>query len=90
MTCERVHPAGRERTHGICEAEGTDYDAIEKTVTFTFDVGPDGERVEQTLASLRELADLGVQVAHGRVEAVHEITPLTIIGERVVPAVAAW
>jgi F420-dependent oxidoreductase-like protein len=73
-----------------CEREGTDYDAIEKTVVFTFDPGRDGERVEETLAALRELADLGVQVAHGRVEGVHEIAPLEVLGEAVVPVVAAW
>jgi hypothetical protein len=36
------------------------------------------------------MADLGIQVAHGRVEAVHELTPLRIIGERIVPAIADW
>jgi len=73
-----------------CEREGRDYDDIEKTVVFPFDVGSDGERVEQTLEGLRALADLGVQVAHGRVEAVQDIRPLEVIGEHVVPAVADW
>jgi len=73
-----------------CEREGRNYDDIEKTVVFPFDVGSDGERVEQTLEGLRALADLGVQVAHGRVEAVQDIRPLEVIGEHVVPAVADW
>ena len=73
-----------------CEREGRDYDDIEKTVVFPFDVGSDGERVEQTLEGLRALADLGIQVAHGRVEAVQDIRPLEVIGEHVVPAVADW
>ena len=75
---------------GHCETVGRDYDEIEKTVTYTFDVGPDGERVEETLVALRELADLGVQLVHGRVENVQDLTGLRILGERVIPAVADW
>jgi F420-dependent oxidoreductase-like protein len=85
---ELAHKLDVLREH--CAAEGRDYDEIEKTAVFQFDVGPNGERVEQTLAGLRELADLGIQVAHGRVEGVHELTPVRIIGERIVPAVADW
>jgi len=73
-----------------CEREGRDYDDVEKTVVYLFDVGPDGERVAQTLDELRALADLGVQVAHGRVEGVQDIRPLEVIGERIVPVVADW
>ena len=88
--------AGPELAHKLevlrehCEREGRDYGDIEKTVVFPFDVGRDGERVGQTLDGLRALADLGVQVAHGRVEGVQDIRPLEIIGEHVVPAVADW
>jgi F420-dependent oxidoreductase-like protein len=88
--------AGPELPHKLdvlrehCRNEGRAYDDIEKTVVFPFDLGPEGERVEQTLAGLRELADLGVQVAHGRVEAVEELTPLRILGEKVVPVIADW
>ena len=73
-----------------CEREGRPYEEIEKTVTFPFDPGPDGAGVDQILSDLRGLADLGVQVAHGRVENVHQLTPLQILGERVVPQIAAW
>ena len=73
-----------------CDRLGRDYDEIEKTVTFPLDVGRDGERLDETLDGLRALADLGVQVAHGRVVDVHEITPLEVIGEKVVPVVADW
>ena len=73
-----------------CERLGRDYDDIEKTAVVRFDVGADGERVDETLAHLRELADLGIQVAHGPVTDVADIRPLEIIGERVVPVVADW
>jgi F420-dependent oxidoreductase-like protein len=88
--------AGPELPHKLevlrehCEREGRDYDDIEKTVVVTFDVGSDGERVAETLDELRALADLGVQVAHGRVEAVEELRTLEVIGEQVVPAITDW
>lgn len=73
-----------------CEREGRDYDDIEKTVVFPFDIGVDGEGVERTLEQLRDLADLGIQVAHGRVADVHETRRLEVIGDQVVPEVADW
>ncbi len=57
---------------------------------YTFDVGAHGERVDQTLTDLRALSDLGIQVAHGRVEAVHDLTRLQILGEKVLPVIAGW
>jgi len=71
-----------------CEAEGRDYDEIEKTVLFNFDVGPNGERVGELVDGLRDLHKRGFQVAHGRVTDVWRITPLEIIGREVLPAVA--
>ncbi len=73
-----------------CEKEGRDYDAIEKTVVFNFDVGEHGERVDQVLEQLHRLAELGFSVAHGSVAGVSTITPLEIIGERIVPAAARF
>jgi F420-dependent oxidoreductase-like protein len=73
-----------------CERLGRDYADIEKTATVTFDVGPNGEKVDEILAQLRTMADLGIQVAHGRVEGVQDIRPIEILGERIVPAVADW
>jgi F420-dependent oxidoreductase-like protein len=71
-----------------CEREGRDYDEIEKTVLFTFDVGSNGERVPQTIDALRGLAERGFDVAHGAVADVWRITPLEIIGREIVPAIA--
>jgi hypothetical protein len=46
--------------------------------------------VGETLDELGVLAELGVQVAHGRVEGVQDIRPLEVIGQQLVPAVATW
>jgi len=71
-----------------CEDEGRDYDDIEKTVLFNFDVGDGGERADEIVESLRGLAGLGFSVAHGSVVGVSTIEPLEIIGERILPVVA--
>ena len=71
-----------------CEEEGRDYDEIEKTVLFNFDVGDNGERTDEILKSLSEMARLGFSVAHGSVVGVSKIDPLEIIGDRIIPVVA--
>jgi F420-dependent oxidoreductase-like protein len=87
--------AGPELAHklevlrGHCEALGTDYDAIEKTVTFRFDVGAGGSNVEKTIDDLGKLGELGIDVAHGSVAQISTITPLEILAAEVIPAVAA-
>jgi F420-dependent oxidoreductase-like protein len=73
-----------------CEDVGRDYDAIEKTVLQNFDLGADGENGDAILQRLRELADMGFQVAHGRVKDVYDPKNIELIGERIVPAVASW
>ena len=73
-----------------CEREGRDYDEIEKTVLFNFDVGENGERVGQILETLNGLAQLGFTVAHGSVPRVWSITPLQIIGDRIAPVAAGF
>ncbi|QGN57257.1 LLM class F420-dependent oxidoreductase [Nostocoides sp. HKS02] len=72
-----------------CERLGRDYDEIEKTAQLRFDLGRDGERVEQTIEHLHELAELGIEVAHGTLAGVSEPGMLELVGERVIPAVAA-
>jgi alkanesulfonate monooxygenase len=75
---------------GHCEAVGRDYDEIEKTVMVPLDPGEKGEKVDDLLAQLQDLAKLGVQEAHGWVPRVSEITPLEILGREVVPAAKAF
>ncbi len=73
-----------------CVTEGRDYEEIEKTVLFNFNVGDNGENVQEILTALRGYADLGFTVAHGSVPEVATIRPLEIIGEQIVPIIAAW
>lgn len=71
-----------------CEREGRNYDDIEKTVMMTLDPGADGEKVDELIGRARELADLGVAEIHGSVPRVWTISPLRLLGERVLPAIA--
>ena len=88
--------AGPELPHKLdvlrahCDRLGRDYDEIEKTVMLRFDPGDDGEHVDALLEQLQELAGLGVSEVHGSVANVARITPLEIMGERVIPIVAQF
>jgi F420-dependent oxidoreductase-like protein len=71
-----------------CEAEGRDYDAIEKTCAFRFEVGDDGSGVSELIGRLRWLAGMGIETVIGAVPGVERIAPLEVIGREVIPAVA--
>jgi F420-dependent oxidoreductase-like protein len=71
-----------------CEAEGRDYDAIEKTCAFAFDVGQDGSKAGELIGQLSWLASMGIQTVLGVVPQVYQIEPLKIIGREVIPAIA--
>jgi F420-dependent oxidoreductase-like protein len=73
-----------------CATVGRSYDDIEKTVMLPLDVGPDGRDVEVLLRELERLAGLGIAHVHGRVNEMETITPLEIIGERVIPVAASF
>ncbi len=73
---------------GHCDAVGRDYEEIEKTCYFLYDVGAKGERAQEVVDQLGELAELGFQAAIGGVVGVWDITPLEVIGSEVIPAVA--
>ena len=73
-----------------CADVGRDYDEIEKTVMIGIDPGPDGENVDELLEQLRGYAALGFTEAHGWVPGVEAITPLEILGEKVVPEAAKF
>jgi F420-dependent oxidoreductase-like protein len=81
---ELAHKLEVLREH--CAAEGRNYDDIEKTVQVRFDLGENGERVQQTIEHLHEVSELGVHLAHGTLFGVGSLRPLDLMAERVIPA----
>jgi len=71
-----------------CDREGRDYDEIQKTVLFNYDVGASGENVNQIFDQLGALAAMGFEVAHGSVRNVSRIEPIEVIGREIVPVAA--
>jgi F420-dependent oxidoreductase-like protein len=71
----------------LCDTEQRDFDTIEKTVPFGFDVGDDGSKAAAIVDQLRWLAGMGIQTVFGWVVGVDQITPLEIMGRDVIPAV---
>jgi len=86
-TPELAHKLDVLREH--CAREGRDFATIEKTVQTRFDLGPNGERVDETIGHLHALADLGIDLAHGTVVDVGSLRPLELMAERVLPALGA-
>ena len=74
---------------GHCEAVGRDYDEIEKTCYFLYDVGSKGEKAQEVVDQLGALAEMGFGAAIGAVAGVWDVRPLEIIGSKVIPAVAS-
>ena len=73
----------------LCEHQGRDYDAIEKTVPFGFDVGAGGSKVGELIDRLRWLSGMGIQSAFGWVVGVDQVRPIEVMGREVIPAAAA-
>ena len=73
-----------------CEREKRNYDDIEKTCMFGFDLGERGEKVGAIVERLRGLRKMGFTTAIGGVRDVHKIAPLEIMAREVIPAVAAF
>ncbi len=83
-------PRQLNRLQRLCEQEGRDYAAIEKTVPFGFDVGEDGSNVDNLVNQLRWLAEMGIETVFGWVVGIERLTPLEIMGREVIPAAAEW
>ena len=71
-----------------CQAVGRNYDEIEKTAIFSFDVGDNGENVGKVIGGLNWLAGMGIQSVIGNIPKVCTIKQIEIVGEKVIPAVA--
>ena len=72
-----------------CDAEGRDYDEIEKTCYFLFDVGEKGEKAGRGRRPARRARRDGLPGRDRRGGHVWDVTPLEIIGSEVIPAVAS-
>ena len=73
-----------------CEREGRNYDEIEKTAYYAYDVGDKGENTAKIIDDLGRLSEQGIQTAIGGVANVSQITPLEVIGNEIIPAVASF
>jgi F420-dependent oxidoreductase-like protein len=81
-------PRKLEVLRAHCEAVGRNYDEIEKTAIFRFDIGEKGEKVDALIEQLHWMAGVGVETVIGSMADVWRINPLEIMGERVIPPVA--
>lgn len=73
-----------------CQREKRNYDDIEKTTMYRFDIGDHGENVGKLVEQLRGLSRMGFSTAIGGVKDVWKITPLEIMARELIPAVAAF
>jgi alkanesulfonate monooxygenase len=71
-----------------CDTVGRDYAEIEKTVIGPLDPGAGGQNVETLIESMGRLAGLGISHYHGSIPDVSSITPIEVLGQRVIPVVA--
>jgi F420-dependent oxidoreductase-like protein len=72
-----------------CEAVGRDYDEIEKTVLYNFDLGEKGERAGDIVADLRRLAGQGFTVAHGGLRHASDTAQFEVFANEIIPAAEA-
>lgn len=71
-----------------CKAVGRNYDDIEKTSLFTFDLGDNGENLGKVIGGLKWLAGMGIQTVIGHVPKMYETKRIEMIGEKLIPAIA--
>jgi alkanesulfonate monooxygenase SsuD/methylene tetrahydromethanopterin reductase-like flavin-dependent oxidoreductase (luciferase family) len=79
-------PRKLELLRRLCGQEGRDYDAIEKTAPFGFDVGEDGSKAGEVIEQLRWLAGMGVETVIGWVVGVDRLAPIEVMAREVIPA----
>ena len=71
-----------------CESIGRDYEEIETSVLSPLEISPSAMTVEEAIEMCEELAGTGIQHVIFNMPNDHEIEPLKIIGEDVIPQVA--
>lgn len=71
----------------LCRQEGRDYEAIEKTAPFGFEVDSK-ESIASLLEKLRWMAGMGIETVFGWVIGADRLEPIEVLGREVIPAVA--
>jgi F420-dependent oxidoreductase-like protein len=72
-----------------CENVGRDYDTIEKTVLFNFDLGENGARVGEIIEGLGRMREMGFTVAHGGLRNSWDTAQFELFQKEIVPAAEA-
>jgi hypothetical protein len=70
-----------------CDRLGRDYEAIEKTTLSTVQIAPGRMTATDVINECRSLAALGIQHCIFNMPNVHELTPLEVFGNEIIPAV---
>jgi alkanesulfonate monooxygenase len=70
-----------------CEREGRDYDEIEKSVLSPVELSPEAMTTGEVVGMCQELSEMGFNYVVFNMPNDHEITPIEVIGEEVIPLV---
>jgi F420-dependent oxidoreductase-like protein len=70
-----------------CESEGRDYDEIDKSVLIPLEVSPGVLTPGEVVGMCRELSEMGFNYVVFNMPNDHEITPIEVIGEEVIPEI---
>ena len=70
-----------------CEREGRDYDEIDKSVLIPVEVSPGALTPGEVVGMCRELSEMGFNYVVFNMPNDHEIKPIVVIGEEVIPVV---
>ncbi|GIH66869.1 LLM class F420-dependent oxidoreductase [Microbispora siamensis] len=81
-------PAKLDVLRGHCEAEGRDYDAIEKTCILPLTLGPDGSGTDELLGALRGIAAAGVDTVIGILSGPDPRRQVDVVAGKVIPEAA--
>ena len=73
---------------GHCEDVGRDYEEIERTGLYSAYLAEGGMTAEDVIGFCRQMGGAGIQHLIFNMPNVHEIRPLEIFGEEIIPAVA--
>jgi F420-dependent oxidoreductase-like protein len=73
-----------------CETVGRPYDEIERTALGTVHLAPGAMSPSEVIASCKEAADAGIQHLIFNMPNTHELAPLEIFGNEIIPAAAEF